>query len=99
MMNRIWIPFFALAVFCLAQLSPLVFGADDKDKPKEVTTDSGLKYVDLKEGEGAAAKKGDTVEVHYTGTLTDGKKFDSSVDRKKPFSFKLGEGDVIAGWD
>ena len=57
-----------------------------------------LKYEDLKEGSGDEAKKDDTVEVHYTGWLTDGKKFDSSVG-KRPFSFKLGAGDVIQGWD
>ncbi len=64
------------------------------------TTASGLQYEDLKEGTGDAAKAGDTVEVHYTGWLKDGgKKFDSSLDRSKPFSFKLGAGNVIKGWD
>ena len=63
------------------------------------TTDSGLKYEDLTEGTGPAAKSGDTVEVHYTGWLTDGKKFDSSLDRKQSFAFKLGAGRVIKGWD
>jgi peptidylprolyl isomerase len=63
------------------------------------TTNSGLKYKDNKVGTGAEAKAGKTVVVHYTGTLTDGKKFDSSLDSGKPFSFKLGAGEVIKGWD
>src|SRR5262245_62848274 len=63
------------------------------------TTPSGLQYTDDKEGTGAAAKAGDMVDVHYTGTLKDGKKFDSSKDRGRPFSFKLGAGQVIKGWD
>ncbi len=91
---------FAFGVVALASVESR---AQDKDKSKEkgkvITTDSGLKYEDLKVGSGEAAKKGDTVEVHYTGWLTDGKKFDSSVDRKEPFSFKLGAGRVIKGWD
>src|SRR5215475_14203260 len=64
-----------------------------------VTTASGLKYVDETVGTGAEAKAGNTVEVHYTGWLKDGTKFDSSRDRGKPFSFKLGAGQVIKGWD
>jgi FKBP-type peptidyl-prolyl cis-trans isomerase len=64
-----------------------------------VTTPSGLQYEDVQEGTGSAAKGGDTVEVHYTGWLTDGQKFDSSVDRGRPFSFRLGQGQVIKGWD
>jgi FKBP-type peptidyl-prolyl cis-trans isomerase FkpA len=60
---------------------------------------TGLKIEDNKVGTGATAAKGDTVDVHYTGWLKDGKKFDSSKDRGQPFSFQLGAGRVIKGWD
>jgi peptidylprolyl isomerase len=66
---------------------------------KTVTTASGLKYVDVKVGSGASPVKGKQVKVHYTGTLENGKKFDSSVDRKEPFAFDIGVGQVIPGWD
>ncbi|HWI40530.1 MAG TPA: FKBP-type peptidyl-prolyl cis-trans isomerase, partial [Verrucomicrobiae bacterium] len=66
---------------------------------KEVTTPSGLKYTDSVVGKGASPVKGKQVTVHYTGTLTDGKKFDSSVDRGQPFVFTIGVGQVIPGWD
>ena len=64
-----------------------------------ISTDSGLRYVDLVEGRGASPAPGDRVEVHYTGWLEDGTKFDSSVDRGQPFVFPLGQGRVIKGWD
>lgn len=73
--------------------------AVEKKTEKTVTTTSGLKYVDLLVGKGASPVKGKQVTVHYTGTLENGKKFDSSVDRKKPFSFVIGVGQVIRGWD
>ncbi len=64
-----------------------------------ITTPSGLKYVDESIGAGDAPEKGKRVKVHYTGRLTDGKKFDSSVDRGEPFEFTIGVGQVIRGWD
>jgi peptidylprolyl isomerase len=64
-----------------------------------LTTSSGLKVEILKQGNGPKPKAGQTVSVHYTGTLFTGRKFDSSRDRGKPISFKLGMGKVIRGWD
>jgi FKBP-type peptidyl-prolyl cis-trans isomerase len=64
-----------------------------------ITTSTGLKYLDVQVGEGQEAKAGDTVFVHYSGTFANGKKFDSSLDRNQPFSFNLGKGQVIKGWD
>lgn len=69
------------------------------ESSQEVTTPSGLKYVDQVVGTGEAAVAGQNVSVHYTGWLENGKKFDSSVDRGQPFSFPLGAGRVIKGWD
>ena len=64
-----------------------------------VTTESGLKYIVIKEGTGETPKPGQTIVAHYTGMLPDGKKFDSSIDRGQPFKFKLGAHQVIQGWD
>jgi FKBP-type peptidyl-prolyl cis-trans isomerase len=71
----------------------------EKPVGKVITTKSGLKYQVFKKGDGPEAKSGQTVSVHYTGRLTNGKKFDSSVDRGQPFEFPLGQGAVIKGWD
>ena len=72
-------------------------------EPEVITTKSGLQYIDHVVGDGDEAVKGVTVEVHYTGWLNEdgkkGKKFDSSKDRNQPFSFPLGGGRVIRGWD
>ena len=67
--------------------------------PNVITNPSGLKYIELEEGTGATPKPGQKVEVHYTGTLENGTKFDSSRDRGKPFEFNIGTGQVIKGWD
>ena len=64
-----------------------------------VTTASGLKYIVVKKGNGKKAENGKMAEVHYTGWLLDGKKFDSSRDRNEPFEFLLGAKQVISGWD
>jgi FKBP-type peptidyl-prolyl cis-trans isomerase FkpA len=87
--------FFA-ALILLGALAPALTKAAAMP---EVTTPSGLKYEDIKVGTGDVAETGKTVTVHYTGTLTDGKKFDSSKDRGQPFDFPLGGGRVIRGWD
>jgi peptidylprolyl isomerase len=68
-------------------------------KGAEIVTASGLKYVDVVEGTGATPKTGQTVTVHYTGTLENGMKFDSSVDKGQPYEFPIGQGEVIKGWD
>ncbi len=74
-------------------------GGSMAESNQEVTTPSGLKYVDQTVGTGDVAAVGKNVSVHYTGWLENGKKFDSSVDRGQPFSFPLGAGRVIKGWD
>ena len=91
----------ALIGFGLTIFLTIPSQVDGQDKEKKlVTTASGLQYEEIKEGTGTAAKAGDNVEVHYTGWLkSDQTKFDSSVDRKRPFVFNLGQGQVIKGWD
>jgi FKBP-type peptidyl-prolyl cis-trans isomerase len=70
------------------------------DESKLTTTASGLKYSVLTPGSGTEAKPGDSVKVHYTGWLqSSGEKFDSSLDQNRPFEFRLGASEVIAGWD
>jgi len=100
---------FPLAALLLAlPLSLAAQAPKDKaaPKPKEskvITTETGLKYIDTEEGKGPMPARGSQCKVHYTGYLSEdgkrGKKFDSSVDRKEPFSFVIGVGQVIPGWD
>ncbi|MGB6067733.1 MAG: FKBP-type peptidyl-prolyl cis-trans isomerase [Desulfomonilaceae bacterium] len=82
--------FAGCAVFLCAALT---------EAARTLTTPSGLKIEILQEGNGPLPQNGQTVVVHYTGTLENGKKFDSSRDRGTPFSFVLGQGRVIRGWD
>jgi len=72
---------------------------DAAQSEKMIKTPSGLQYEDMVAGSGASPVSGKKVTVHYTGWLTDGKKFDSSLDRNEPFIFQIGKGEVIAGWD
>jgi FKBP-type peptidyl-prolyl cis-trans isomerase len=96
-----------LSAALLSFSAGIVHAVDTKGAPaapakvtgKPTVTASGLKYYVLKKGTGAVAKSGDNVRVHYTGWLTDGKKFDSSLDRGEPIEFPLGQGRVIKGWD
>lgn len=74
------------------------FLAENKSKPGVITTASGLQYKVLNAGTGAKIALGDSLKVHYTGKLLDGKTFDSSVDRGQPFEFVLTEGSLISGW-
>lgn len=99
MKTRVWVVQGAL-LLCLSSGSIAADNKETKNMTEQtVTTESGLKYLDMTVGTGRLAELGDTASVHYTGWLADGKKFDSSVDRKEPFSFRLGAGQVIKGWD
>jgi len=92
-----------LLALCISSCSSPSEGPPDApekvSKADYTSTESGLKYYDFKKGSGSTPQAGQTVVVHYTGWLTDGKMFDSSVLKKKPFPFVLGTGGVIAGWD
>ena len=94
----------ACAAFALAIIgSTIMTDPSDAQSARPATTSSGLQIIDTKAGTGAQPRAGQTVTVHYTGWLYEngqkGKKFDSSVDRKEPFEFPIGQGRVIRGWD
>jgi peptidylprolyl isomerase len=91
-------PIVALTAGDLAQ-APQPKTPAKKTMSETITTPSGLKYVETTIGTGAVPTTGQTVEVHYTGTLENGKKFDSSRDRNATFKFQIGTGQVIKGWD
>ena len=95
-----------VALIALCLLSNYIIEVDAQTKRRRsltrsaaITTASGLTYLITKKGTGPRPKKGETVVLHYTGTLTSGVKFDSSRDSNQPFAFKLGAGQVIKGWD
>jgi FKBP-type peptidyl-prolyl cis-trans isomerase len=85
-------------LFLLASAPAQNSGGPTKVTGKPTKLPDGLEYWEIKEGTGPAAKPGDKVKVHYTGWLTDGKKFDSSVG-KQPFAFTIGAHQVIKGWE
>lgn len=100
----------ALAIGLVASTAGYIFNLspaiakDDKTgtllaQNNVVKTPSGLQYEDMVVGKGVSPRQGQTVVVHYTGTFTNGQKFDSSRDRGQPFTFPLGAGRVIKGWD
>ncbi|HEU4389155.1 MAG TPA: FKBP-type peptidyl-prolyl cis-trans isomerase [Blastocatellia bacterium] len=69
------------------------------ERSQQVKTRTGLRYIDLIEGTGPSPRNGQTVTIHFVGTLMSGLKFDSSIDRNEPYSFVIGRGKVIKGWD
>ncbi|MEK9965963.1 MAG: FKBP-type peptidyl-prolyl cis-trans isomerase, partial [Rhodospirillaceae bacterium] len=92
-----------LLIAVLVAAAMVVLMPNDSEAQDTITTSSGLRYIDHEAGAGEKAEAGDNVVVHYTGWLyvdgEKGNKFDSSVDRNQPFSFPLGAGRVIGGWD
>ena len=93
------IAFLVLAAVAVGAVLFLVLRGGGGGGGGEVTTASGLKYIDEVVGTGDSPKPGQNVTVHYTGTLENGTKFDSSVDKGQPYTFKIGTGVVIKGWD
>jgi peptidylprolyl isomerase len=94
---------FVIFAACMAAAASTAIGQEKVDPATMTKTNSGLRYKDLAAGTGASPARGQTCVMHYTGWLWEdgkaGKKFDSSLDRGKPFNFTIGEGQVIKGWD
>ena len=88
-----------VAVFALSAVVYVLVRRGNQAAGPEIVTASGLKYVDVVVGDGPTPQLGQTLTVQYTGTLTNGKKFDSSLDSGKPYQFRVGRGEVIKGWD
>jgi len=97
-MNKNFIIFSVVAVIIIV-LAGVYFFSGNKDQMENKTLENGLQIIDEVAGTGAEATVGSFVSVNYVGALADGKKYDSSYDRNQPFSFVLGTGQVIEGWD
>jgi peptidylprolyl isomerase len=104
--RRAALPALCAALAAAGLLTTSATRATAQTPGRTMTTASGLKIIDTKVGTGPTPSSGQTCVMHYTGWLYDesakdhkGKKFDSSVDRKEPFEFAIGQGNVIAGWD
>jgi peptidylprolyl isomerase len=95
------IVFLVIAALAVAAVLFVIFrgGGGDGTAGEEMTTASGLKYIDEVVGSGTSPTSGRNVTVHYTGMLENGTKFDSSVDKGQPYTFRIGTGSVIKGWD
>jgi peptidylprolyl isomerase len=93
------IVFLVIAALAVAAVLFVIFSGGGSDAGGEVTTASGLRYIDEVVGTGDSPTTGKNVTVHYTGILENGTKFDSSVDKGQPYTFRIGTGTVIKGWD
>jgi FKBP-type peptidyl-prolyl cis-trans isomerase len=104
-MSKTFVGILVACIIFLAGAVYFIFGFNQTGNKPNATTDTAtkptqeLKIEDLKKGTGPQVKSGDTIRIHYKGTLTDGTPFDSSYDRGEPFETKIGVGDVIKGWD